>query len=381
MSSLSIDGKCDAAFADVREVFARNFADGLELGARVAVVLDGVVVVDLWGGYADPGRGVPWSASTLVNVWSSTKGVVALAAHLLADRGLLDLDAPVARYWPEFAAGGKAELPVRYLLNHRAGLAGLPEPFSAEELYDWGAMTSRLAAAEPLWEPGTVSGYHAMTYGHLVGEVIRRISGRTVGEFIRDELAGPLDADFHIGLAPAEDGRVATLVQAPPPPGSELEELFAKLSPIALAALAGPGAGPEIANTPQWRRAEIPAANGHATALALAQLYGAYAGRSAVLSARQADLARQGQGRCLDLVIGAPLGRESEFGLGVILSGEEGNYGPNPRAFGFDGYGGSFGMCDPEAGMSMGYTMNVMGHHVLNDPRKTGLIDAVYAAL
>ncbi|MEU7045082.1 serine hydrolase domain-containing protein [Streptomyces varsoviensis] len=376
MSALSIDGKCDAAFAGVREVFARHFADGLELGARVAVILDGAVVVDLWGGYADPGRTVPWNDSTLVNVWSTTKGVAALAAHLLADRGLLDLDAPVARYWPEFAAAGKAELPVRYLLSHRAGLAGLREPVALEELYDWGLMTSRLAAAEPLWEPGTASGYHAMTYGHLIGEVIRRISGKTVGEFIRAELTGPLGADFHLGLDQRDDGRVATLVQAPPPPGPA-----PTLSPITLAALANPGTGPDAANSPAWRRAELPAVNGHATALALAQLYGAYAGRSAVLSPQQTDIARQGQGRCLDLVLGVLLGRGSEFGLGVIPSGEEGGYGPNPRAFGFDGYGGSFGMCDPEAGLSMGYTMNVMGHHILNDPRKMDLIEAVYAAL
>ncbi|MEV0266204.1 serine hydrolase domain-containing protein [Streptomyces sp. NPDC050617] len=381
MSSVEIDGKCDAAFGGVREVFERHFAEGVELGARVAVMVDGAVVVDVWGGYADPGRSVPWSASTLVNVWSSTKGVVALAAHLLAERGLLDLDAPVARYWPEFAAGGKEELPVRYLLSHRAGLAGLREPVTVEDLCDWDTMTSRLAAAEPLWEPGTVSGYHALTYGHLVGEVIRRVSGRTVGEFIRAELAGPLGADFHVGLAQRDDDRVATLVQAPPPPGSEMEKVFAELGPIALAALANPGVGADAANTARWRRAEIPAANGHATALSLAQLYGAYAGRSAVIGAEQTDLARQGQGRCLDLVIGVPLGRESEFGLGVLPSGEEGNYGPNPRAFGVDGFGGSFGMCDPEAGLSMGYAMNAMGHHVLNDPRKSGLIDAVYAAL
>ncbi|KOG88938.1 beta-lactamase, partial [Streptomyces varsoviensis] len=229
---------------------------------------------------------------------------------------------------------------------------------------------------EPLWEPGTASGYHAMTYGHLIGEVIRRISGKTVGEFIRAELTGPLGADFHLGLDQRDDGRVATLVQAPPPPGPA-----PTLSPITLAALANPGTGADAANSPAWRRAELPAVNGHATALALAQLYGAYAGRSAVLSPQQTDIARQGQGRCLDLVLGVLLGRESEFGLGVIPSGEEGGYGPNPRAFGFDGYGGSFGMCDPEAELSMGYTMNVMGHHILNDPRKTDLIEAVYAAL
>ncbi|MFE7117388.1 serine hydrolase [Streptomyces sp. NPDC057654] len=148
-----------------------------------------------------------------------------------------------------------------------------------------------------------------------------------------------------------------------------------------LAALADPGTGADIANTPRRRRAEIPAANGHATALSPAQLYGAYAGRAAVIGAEQVDRARQGQGRCLDLVLGAALGRESEFGLGVIPSGTDGEFGPDPRAFGFDGYGGSFGMCDPEAHLSMGYTMNVMGHHVVNDPRKTGLIDAVYRAL
>ncbi len=381
MSMLLIDGKCDPAFAGVRDVFSQHFADGLEIGARVSVIVDGTVVADLWGGHTDQDRTKPWTDSTLVNVWSSTKGVVALAAHVLAERGLLDFDAPVARYWPEFAAAGKEELPVRYLLSHRAGLAGFSDPTTEEDLLDWELVTSRLAAMSPWWEPGTVSGYHAMTYGYLVGEVIRRVSGKSAGQFIRDELTLPLGADFHVGLAPEDDARVATLVQPELAMTSELAAVLAQLEPVALATLANPRLTAGSANNVGWRRAEIPAANGHGHALSLAQLYGVFAGGTGILSAEQVEIARTGQGPCLDKVLGVAVGRPTEFGLGVLLSGTVGDYGPNPRAFGFDGFGGSFGLADPEARLSVGYTMNLMGHNVFNDPRKVALVDAVYAAL
>jgi len=382
-----VEGYCDEAFAGVRELFEHQVATGVELGAAVAAQQGDRLVVDLWGGHTDAERQRPWQRGTLVNVWSTTKGAVALVAHMLADRGLLDLDAPVARYWPEFAAAGKQDIPVRYLLSHRAGLAGLREPTTVEDLCDWKVIVERLAATEPWWEPGSVSGYHALTFGYLVGEVVRRVTGTTVGELLRTELAGPLGADFHVGLPDGEHHRVATLVQPPPENLSERALLFAQLAPVAIAALANPQITDAAANEPAWRRAEIPAANGHATARGIAALYGVYAQRGTFggrryLGADQVDIAREGQGACTDLILGPAIGgRQTEIALGVWLSGPNHSYGPNERAFGHDGYGGSFGIADPEAGLSMGYGMNLMGHHVVDDPRKMALIEAVYAAL
>ena len=383
----AVEGSCDRAFAGVRQVLEEQVASGAQIGAAIVVRLGERVVVDLWGGHRDAERREPWQRDTLVNVWSTTKSPVALCAHFLADRGLLDMDAPVARYWPEFAAAGKAEMPVRYLLSHRAGLAGLREPTSTEDLYDWKVITERLAATEPWWEPGTTSGYHAVTYGYLVGEVIRRITGSTVGAMLRAEVAGPLGADFHIGLPDTEHGRVATLVQPQPEDASEQAALFAQLAPVAIAALANPLVSAELGNQPAWRRAEIPAANGHGTARGVAALYNVFAQRGTVaghrfMSAEQAERAREGQGACADLVLSPALGgRELEAALGVWLSGPAGSYGPNPRAVGHDGWGGSFGMADPEAGLAIGYVMNLMGQHIVDDPRKMALIEAVYQSM
>ncbi|MFF9098144.1 serine hydrolase domain-containing protein [Streptomyces sp. NPDC014802] len=381
-----VHGHCDPRFTAVREAFEENFRQRGELGAAVAVTVGGVTVVDLWGGWADAGRTRPWERDTVVNVWSTTKGPVALAAHLLADRGLLDLDAPVARYWPEFAAAGKEGVLVRHLLSHRAGLAGLREPHSFEELCDWELTTRRLAATEPWWEPGTRSGYHALTYGFLVGEVVRRVTGMLPGAFLRKEVTGPLGIDFTIGLPEEEAHRAAELVHAPARPDSEQGAVFTQLAPAALAALTNPPVGAAQANTARWRAAEIPAANGHGTARAVAALYGILAGRGAygdarVLSAEAAERVREGQGACRDLVLGAGFAHETEVGLGLWLSGPNGSYGPNPKAFGHDGFGGSCGLADPEAGVSLGYVMNRMGPHIADDPRKTALVDALYGAL
>ncbi|MFE1342887.1 serine hydrolase domain-containing protein [Streptomyces sp. NPDC058733] len=381
-----VHGHCDPRFTAVREAFEENFRQRGELGAAVAVTVGGVAVVDLWGGWADAARTRPWERDTVVNVWSTTKGPVALAAHLLADRGLLDLDAPVARYWPEFAAAGKEGVLVRHLLSHRAGLAGLREPHSFEELCDWELTTRRLAATEPWWEPGTRSGYHALTYGFLVGEVVRRVTGMLPGAFLRKEVTGPLGIDFTIGLPEEEAHRAAELVHAPARPDSEQGAVFAQLAPAALAALTNPPVGAAQANTARWRAAEIPAANGHGTARAVAALYGILAGRGAygdarVLSAEAAERVREGQGACRDLVLGAGFAHDTEVGLGLWLSGPNGSYGPNPKAFGHDGFGGSCGLADPEAGVSLGYVMNRMGPHIADDPRKTALVDALYGAL
>jgi CubicO group peptidase (beta-lactamase class C family) len=381
-----VHGHCDPRFSAVRTAFEENFRDRGELGAAVTVLVDGVTVVDLWGGWADAARTRPWQRDTLVNVWSTTKGPVALCAHLLADRGLLDLDAPVAAYWPEFAAAGKEKVLVRHLLSHRAGLCGLREPHSAAQLYDWELTTERLAAMEPWWEPGTRSGYHALTYGHLVGEVVRRVSGLRPGAFLEREVTGPLGLDFTIGLPEKDSGRAAELVPPPAPPAGERAGLRARLAPAALAALANPAVGAAEAGTPEWRAAEIPAANGHGTARAVAALYGVFAGRGSYdgrrfLSPQAAERVREGQGACRDLVIGAGFEGETEAGLGLWLSGPNGSYGPNPRAFGHDGFGGSCGLADPEAGVSIGYVMNRMGPRIADDPRKMALLDAVYRAL
>ncbi|MFB7992869.1 serine hydrolase domain-containing protein [Streptomyces sp. NPDC056002] len=381
-----VQGHCDARFDAVRAAFEKNFTERGELGAAVTVLIDGAPVVDLWGGWADAARTRAWERDTVVNVWSTTKGPTALCAHILIDRGLLDPDAPVAVYWPEFAAAGKEGVLVRHLLSHRAGLAGLREPHSLEQLFDWELTTSRLAAQEPWWEPGSVSGYHALTYGFLVGEVVRRVSGLLPGAFLEREVTGPLGIDFTIGLPDKEAGRAAELVHPRAQATSEQAAIFAQLAPAALAALTNPLAGASEANTAAWRAAEIPAANGHGTARAVAALYAIVAGKGRcgdrqILSPEGAERIREGQGSCRDLVLGAGFTHETELGLGLWLSGPNGSYGPNPRAVGHDGFGGSFGSADPESGVAMGYVMNRMGPHIADDPRKMALISAVYDAL
>ncbi|MEU2117515.1 serine hydrolase domain-containing protein [Streptomyces sp. NPDC016459] len=386
MAENAVEGHCDPRFSSVREAFEANFRTREELGAAVTVQIHGETVVDLWGGWADSARTRRWERDTVVNVWSTTKGVTALCAHILADRGLLDLDAPVASYWPEFAAAGKEKLPVRHLLSHRAGLAGLREPLSLAEFYDWEVTTARLAATEPWWEPGTRSGYHAMTYGFLVGEVVRRVTGRLPSTFLRDEITGPLGIDFTIGLPEREAARAAELVHPRASSAGEQAAVFLQLEPAARAALANPLVGATQANSPEWRAAEVPAANGHGTARAVAQLYGIFAGRGRygehrILSEAAVERARQGQGAGRDLVLGAGFAHDTECALGLWLSGPNASYGPNPRAFGHDGFGGSCGLADPEAGVSLGYVMNRMGPRIADDPRKMALVEAVYAAL
>ncbi len=388
-TAVEISGTCDPRFTAVQEAFTENFASNGDVGAAVSVVVDGATVVDLWGGEASPGT--PWGRDTLVNVWSSTKGAVALAAHVLVDRGLLDLDAPVARYWPEFAAADKEELPVRFLLSHRAGLSGARDPIGIDDLADWHKVTSSLASMAPWWEPGTASGYHALTFGYLVGEVIRRVSGMSVGTFVANEISGPLGADVVIGLGDAEIARCATLTMDEPPADSANAAMFAQLDPAVLAALMNPSmaapAAADIGNADAWRRAEIPAANGHATARGLATMYSALAqgGRHRqvrLLSAVAAERVREGQGATVDLVLGAGNGGlPSEWGLGYLLSGPHAVLGPNPRAFGHGGYGGSFGMADPEARASIGYVMNHMGNNLVGDPRQLAIIGAFYDCL
>jgi CubicO group peptidase (beta-lactamase class C family) len=390
MSKLpEVQGECHPRFQAVRDAFARNLRDQDEIGAAVTVIVDGEPVVDLWGGHADLDRTQPWARNTLVNVYSCTKGMTALCAHRLVSEGRLDLDAPVSRYWPEFAAADKAALPVRWLLGHRAGLAAIRKVLPNEALYDWNAMCSGLAAETPWWTPGTAHGYHAVTFGWLVGEVVRRITGKSLGTYFREEVAEPLGVDFHIGLREDEHGRVAEMSTLPPPaPGTEGVQLGTLIlsDPDGLAARAfmNPASIAYGVNNAAWRTAEIPGANGHATARALATVYGVLARGGEAGGYRLLDSAgiarcREEQSHGPDLVLVIP----TRFGLGFMLPQDrpDARFGPNPRAFGHPGAGGSVGFADPEARVGFGYVMNRMGPHILLDPRAMALIDATYSRL
>jgi CubicO group peptidase (beta-lactamase class C family) len=379
-TDFEINGTCAAGFEPVRDAFAANFAERDEIGASVAVAVRGEPAVNLWAGWADPGRTREWQQDTLTNVWSTTKAMTSLCAHILMDRGELDPDAPVVRYWPEFAAGGKSDILVRQIMSHQSGLTGLLVPATVPDYYDWDKTTSRLAAQEPLFPPGSASGYQAITFGYLVGEVVRRITGQSCGKFFATEIAGPLGADFFIGLPRAELGRCSELQGVRPSEDEQaaLAQAYASADPAALAALLNPSLTGDEANADAWRMAEIPAANGHGTALGLVTVFGTLTdGSGRLISAKTLEAARASQGRHTDLVLGFPL----EFGLGFGLSGPEGHFGPNPAAFGHDGFGGSAVGADPEAGVAFAYVMNRMGMNLVDDPRKMTLLDAVYRSL
>src|SRR5262249_22849083 len=277
----AVHGTCDPRFTRVRDAFVENFRTRDEIGAAVAITLDGEPVVDLWAGDADQARTQPWDYDTIVNVYSCTKGMTALCAHRLVEEGPLHLDPPGAEYWPQCAQAGKAELPVRWLLGHRAGLPAVRTLLPNEALYDWGAMTAALAAQEPWWRPGSAHGYHAVTFGWLVGEVVRRITGRSLGTYFRGEIAKPLGADFHIGLAEEHHGRVGAMgLGRMPMPGEGPQLGMVILSDpegVSARAFMNPPSMAFGVNNVPWRTAEIPGANGHANARAMARIYGVLA--------------------------------------------------------------------------------------------------------
>ena len=387
----TIDGEVAAGFEPVREAFAANFDQHGDIGAAVCVYRDGRPVADLWGGVADPDTGRPWARDTLQLVYSATKGATATAAHLLAERGALDLDAPVAAYWPEFAANGKAEIPVRWLLSHQAGLVGLDQPVPLAEALAWDPMVAALAAQRPLWTPGTAHGYHGRTYGWLVGEVIRRVSGRTPGRFFADEIAAPLGLDFFIGLPASERDRVSRMVYQQPDvdwttvsPESIPEEfrelVAAMLDPNSLYNKAFSITDPaEIDfNSPEVQAAELPASNGIGTARGLARMYAALIGEVdgvRLLTPQTVASASKEQTGGVDQVLLLP----SRFGSGYMLPTEAGPMA-GPNSFGHIGRGGSLAFADPEHGIAFGYVMN----HIMEDPndaRAASLVDAVRRSL
>jgi len=380
MSGQKINGTCDSRFERVRETFSGAFESGAELGAAVHVVIDGETVVDLWAGWMDEAHAQPWTRDTLVNVFSTTKGMTALCAHRLVDQGKLDLDAPVARYWPEFAAEGKGDISFRQLISHQAGLPAVRAPLPREALFDWDRMTEALAAEKPWWVPGTEHGYHAVTFGWLVGEVVRRVTGKSLGAYFREEIAGPLGADFFIGFGPELDARVATLVQGPvvmDDGPSFMDEILKNPEGMTAKAFNNPPLlGAE--GTRDWRAAEIPAANGHASAAAIGTIYGAVASGDGILTPDGIERAREQQVCGKDAVL--PL--VTRIANGFMLAPENEPCGPNDKAFNHAGAGGSLGFCDPDNGIGLGYAMNLMHMGAwLVDPRARALVDAVYEGL
>ncbi|WP_461022553.1 serine hydrolase domain-containing protein [Thalassiella azotivora] len=372
------EGRCDEGFAGLREVFDAGLADGRDLGASLAVTVDGEPVVDLWGGWADEERTRPWQADTLVNVWSTTKTVAALVVLVLVDRGEVDLDAPVARYWPEFAANGKDGVLVRHVLSHSSGVSGWDQPVTQEDLCDWERSTAALAAQAPWFEPGSVSGYHLVSQGHLLGEVVRRVTGSSIGTVLREEVTGPLGADFHIGLPAADHDRVAPVV---PPPPVELPPMD-PASP-AVRALTGPVVDARFTATGTWRTAEVPAAGGHGNARSVARIQSVVACGGEVdgvrlLSPRTVDLALQEQTRGVDVVLGIPL----RFGLGYALPWPEVlPHLPAGRVGFWGGWGGSVVVVDRDRRMTVAYMMNRMQPGIIGSPRSDALVRAAYASL
>lgn len=368
-----IEGHCPSSFQPVADAFRQNFAEHDDLGASFCLVRHGETVIDLWGGYLDVERTRPWQRDTLVNVYSTTKTMTALSALLLADRGELDFDRPVRDYWPEF---GKPQITTAHFMSHTAGLSGLDEPTVPQDLYDWEKITGLLAAQDPWWEPGTVSGYHAITQGYLTGEVVRRITGQTLGTFFRKEIAEPLGTDFHIGLPEEHDERVGDLV----PPQATPQEQSDPHS-IAARTFANPFSPAENSSTTAWRRAEIPAAGGIGNARSVAQTQAVLAmdgelQAKRLLSPEGCRRALEEQTSGVDLVLGVALSHGLGYGLGNAVMPL-----PSPNACFWGGWGGSTILVDFDQGLALSYVMNRMEGDLLGDVRGGLLTAAVYQSL
>lgn len=383
-------------FEGVRDAFDKNFADGTEVGAAFSAYHRGQKVVDVWGGIADQATGRAWEEDTIIPVFSTTKGMTAICANQLAQQGQLDTDAPVATYWPEFAAAGKQDIPVSYLLSHQAGLAWIDGTMTAEEALSWDPVVEALAAQAPAWEPGSQHGYHATTYGWLVGEVIRRVAGRSVGTYLAEEVAGPLDLDLWIGLPEAEEDRVAMLISMIPagisaddlagesenPLVQMMQAFLGPDTPLgkALFAPGGALADQDIWNSRAMHAAEVPAANGICDARSLARLYAATVGEVDGIRLLTPEQLAKATTQLTEGPNKVLMDMDIQFGLGFMLHAGMIPLG-GPKSFGHFGAGGSVGWADPEAELGFGYVMNRMDLGLAGDLRSFNLINACYEAI
>lgn len=386
-ASVEIHGRCQPRYAPVQDALCAAFGTSTELGAAVAVYVDGEPVADLWAGDVDNRRSASWQQDTLVNLFSTTKGLVAAMALRLVAEGKLSLQQPVAACWPEFAQAGKAKIPVEWLLTHRAGLPAVRRTLPDDAIYDWDMMCTALAAEQPWWEPGTRHGYHPITFGWLVGEVLRRASGLRVGELWQRDFARPLGLDLFIGVPPEEQSRIARVSKPAADPAnleaaSFMQKMLADPLGITARAFANPLSIATGSNTPEWRGAEIPAANGHGTARAVARFYAALACDGALdgVEVLPRDIRKycwQEKSAGSDAVLGI----DTRFSMGWMLSQGSrplASFGPGKRSFGHPGAGGSLGFADPDRHIGFGYVMNRMGANILVDPRADALIRALY---
>ncbi|MGY4649833.1 serine hydrolase domain-containing protein [Mycobacterium sp. URHB0021] len=386
---MPISGSCAQGFERARAAFEGNFTHGVEIGAAVAVWVEGDLVVNLWGGYADAVARRPWRENTLASVFSGSKGLTSTCVHLLADRGELDLQAPVARYWPEFGQAGKEDITVAMVMSHRSGVIGPRTRMHWADAADWDTVCGQIAAAEPWWEPDTAQGYHMVTFGFILGELVRRVADRTLGQYLRTEIAEPLGIDVHIGLPRAEHRRCAEMVNkphirdvlaagdAPGYPASLAEHPMAGLS-VAMGFVPDDELGSNAIT--RWREAEFPATNAHVTALGMATFYNALA-QEKLLSRDHMDLVRVSQGGFdTDVVLG-PRVADHGWGLGYMLN-QRGVAGPNRRTFGHGGSGGSYAFVDLEHRIGYAYVMNNFDASKCHaDPRSVTISDEVYSAL
>lgn len=373
-----ISGDCDARFESVRGVVSDLVDSGEDVGTSVTVLIEGKPVIDVWGGWVDEQKSAPWGRDTITNVWSTTKTMTALCALMLMDRGQLDPDDPVAKHWPEFAQNGKDNVLVRHLMSHTSGVSGWDQPVQVSDIYDWDKSTGMLAAQAPWWEPGTASGYHAIDYGHLIGEVIRRVTGKKLGQFFAEEVAGPLGADFFIGLPDSEFGRVSNVIPPPPlpiPEGIPMDSVMMKT-------FSGPAPDASDSWTPEWRRADIGGANGHGNARSVARAQSVIANGGEVdgvrlLSKDTIDLIFKEQSNGTDQVLGVPV----RFGIGYGLEISEQPYVPVGRVCFWGGWGGSVIINDLERNLTICYMMNKMSPGLVGSASSKAIVEAIYATL
>jgi CubicO group peptidase (beta-lactamase class C family) len=398
-SQIEVQGHCASGFEAVRDAFIDNFEKYDEVGAATSVVIDGEMVVDIWAGHMDAERSRDWQQDTLVHVMSSTKGIVSLIAHQLVERGLLDLDAPVAKYWKGFAQAGKEDLPVRYLLTHQAGLPAPDQMLPSGATTDWDLMIKTYESQTPIWKPGEKFGYHANAFGFLVGQVIRGATGKTAGQLIKEQIADPLGVDFLLGFGPEYDDRIAELLDLPPaPPGvlTLVDAFMEDPNSLLVRTFIPSMPSPEYSfNSRAIRAAEIPALNGHTNARSLAKIYGALArggtidGIEIIKPETLAHAVKEQVGGIDEVLQG-----ELHFGLGFMLALPSPENVVGPNTFGHFGYGGSVGCADPDCKLGFGYTMNQLGHGAVPmflhmtyegaaepDPRAASILRAVYASI
>lgn len=382
--TVAVNGTCDPAFQAVRDAFSQLMQSPQQQGASVALYHQGELKVNLWAGTRDKARTAPWQQDTLVNVFSTSKGVVALALQRALDQGLLDTSRRVAYYWPEYAAEGKRDTQVGWILNHRAGQPAIRTPLPEEALFDWERITTTLAREQPWWEPGRRHGYHMITYGWLLGEVFRRATGITLGQYLKDEIAGPLGLDLHLGVDAGDMARLADLSGTSARPEAGRLSLFDKVAQdpesMTAKALSNPQSLMNSANTLPWRAMELPSANLHATAAALAALYGKVVCGEGLLSEAALKRCQQEESMGDDPV----LHTRTRFGPGFMLQQQgdvEAGMGPGSRVFGHPGSGGSLALADPQQQLGFAFVMNQMGPYVLMDPRPRALLEAVYTCL